>query len=71
MNFVQLVRQQMKSRGLSIRRVCRMSDVDPSFFAKVLRGERQPPDDERVLARLAASRRRGRPAPPSPTSWSR
>jgi transcriptional regulator with XRE-family HTH domain len=43
----------MKSRRLSIRRVCRSAAVDPSFLAKVLRGERRPPDDERVLRRLA------------------
>jgi transcriptional regulator with XRE-family HTH domain len=51
--FSQLVRQQMKAHRLSIRAVCRRAEVDPSFFAKVLRGERTPPDSERVLRRLA------------------
>lgn len=43
----------MKAKRMSIRRVSRHAEVDPSFFAKVLRGERNPPDDERVLRRLA------------------
>ncbi|HRY28532.1 MAG TPA: helix-turn-helix transcriptional regulator [Elusimicrobiota bacterium] len=53
MSFVRLVREQMKEKGLSIRQICRSADIDPSFFAKVLRGERRPPDDEPVLRRLA------------------
>src|SRR5687768_5277141 len=53
LNFSQLVRQQMKTKRVSIRRVSRHAELDPSFFAKVLRGERNPPDDERVLRRLA------------------
>lgn len=53
MSFSQLVRQQMKAKHLSIRRISRRAEVDPSFFAKVLRGERQPPDNEKVLRRLA------------------
>jgi transcriptional regulator with XRE-family HTH domain len=43
----------MKAGRMSIRRVSRRAELDPSFFAKVLRGERNPPDDERVLRRLA------------------
>jgi len=51
--FARLLRRQLKERDISIREVCRYARIDPSYMAKVLRGERNPPDDERVLFRLS------------------
>lgn len=53
MDFVQLFQRQIKEKKISIRKISRISGIDSSFLAKVLRGERQPPDDERTMRRLA------------------
>ena len=43
----------MRRQGISLRELCRLSGLDPSFFSKVLGGKRNPPSDEGALRRLA------------------
>lgn len=43
----------MRRQGISLRELCRLSGLDPSFFSKVLGGKRNPPSDEDALRRLA------------------
>ncbi|OGR54370.1 MAG: hypothetical protein A3I11_01345 [Elusimicrobia bacterium RIFCSPLOWO2_02_FULL_39_32] len=51
--FVQLIEEKMKEKGISLRKVAKEIEVDPSFFSKVLSGKRTPPGDEKVLKKLA------------------
>lgn len=53
--FSRLVTEAMDRRGLGLRELCRLVDLDPSFFSKVLTGKRSPPADEAVLKRLAGA----------------
>jgi transcriptional regulator with XRE-family HTH domain len=52
-DFFQLFNRQLKAKKMSIREVARQADIDPSLLAKVLRGERNPPNDEKIVRRLA------------------
>ncbi len=51
--FASEVVDGMRRRGLSLRKLCRLSGLDPSYFSKVLLGKRNPPSDEDALRRLA------------------
>lgn len=51
--FTQLITQKMKEKGISLRKVAKEIELDPSFFSKVLAGKRTPPADEKVLKNLA------------------
>lgn len=51
--FPARVAEEMRRRGLTLRRFCRAVELDPSFFSKVLAGKRSPPAEESVLRRIA------------------
>lgn len=51
--FAARVEDGMRSRGLSLRGLCREAEIDPSYFSKVLAGKRSPPSEESVLRRIA------------------
>ena len=51
--FAAVVRRRLRERGLGLREFCRLVDVDPSFFSKVLAGKRSPPSEDAVLRRIA------------------
>ena len=53
--FAQRVEAGMRRRGLTLRGLCRLAELDPSFFSKVLSGKRSPPSDEATLRRIAAA----------------
>ena len=50
-----LVGTAMARQGLGLRELCRRSELDPSFFSKVLAGKRNPPSEEAPLRRLASA----------------
>lgn len=51
--FAMVVSEGMRSRGFTLRGLCREAGLDPSFFSKILSGKRSPPAEEDVLRRLA------------------
>ena len=51
--FGNLVQEKIKTSSYSLREVCRKTGMDPSCFSKVLRGKRPPPDDEKLIRKLA------------------
>lgn len=51
--FAERVKAGMVRSGLTLRELCRRSQVDPSLLSKVLAGKRPPPADEKALRRLA------------------
>jgi transcriptional regulator with XRE-family HTH domain len=53
--FVERVEAGMRRRDLTLRGLCRLAGLDPSFFSKVLAGKRRPPSDESPLRRIAAA----------------
>ena len=53
--FARLIADAMSRRGLSLRELCRRSELDPSFLSKVLAGKRNPPSDEKVLRRVSGA----------------
>ncbi|HAZ07549.1 MAG TPA: hypothetical protein DCZ01_03255 [Elusimicrobia bacterium] len=54
-SFSRLVGTAMARQGLGLRELCRRSELDPSFFSKVLAGKRNPPSEEAPLRRLASA----------------
>lgn len=54
MNFVvNVIKQRIKTKKISIRNLARICGLDHSFLAKVINGQRSLPRDEKVLRRLA------------------
>ena len=51
--FAARVGEALERRGLALRELCRLVDLDPSFFSKVLSGKRSPPMEEQSLRRIA------------------
>lgn len=70
------MRDRLNALGWGLREFCRETDVDPSFFSKVLSGKRSPPSDEAVLRRIARALELDAPSVivasgRIPTEWSR
>jgi len=53
MNFSKIVKEKLKDKKMSVRTLCKKVKLDPSFFSKVLRGERNPPSDENIIIKIA------------------
>lgn len=51
--FAARVAAGLRSRGLTLRGLCREAGLDASFFSKVLAGKRSPPSEEALLRRIA------------------
>lgn len=52
-SFSTLVSSRLKDGPHSLRKVCRESGLDPSYFSKAARGKCPPPTDEKILIKLA------------------
>ena len=46
--FSKEIRNAMKEKGISIRELGRVTDIDFSFLSRILRGERTPPSNEKI-----------------------
>ena len=53
MTFAALVKSRLTEKKISLRELCRRSDMDPSLLSKTLVGKRNPPSDDGTLTRLA------------------
>lgn len=53
MTFAALVKSRLTEKKISLRELCRRSDMDPSLLSKALVGKRNPPSDDGTLTRLA------------------
>ena len=51
--FALMVKGGLDRSGITLRELCRQTDIDPSFLSKVLSGKRSPPGEEAALRRLA------------------
>lgn len=51
--FAKVVKEKLIAKNLSVRALCRKVKLDASFFSKILKGERNPPSDEKVIYRIA------------------
>ncbi|MDI6642370.1 MAG: helix-turn-helix transcriptional regulator, partial [Elusimicrobiota bacterium] len=51
--FTKVIKEKLKEKNLSIRALCRKIQLDASFFSKVLKGERKPPSDEKIIYKIA------------------
>lgn len=54
-DFKQLVEEGLKTRGISLRELCRRAGADASYLSKVLAGKRNLPEQDAVLNGLAAA----------------
>jgi len=52
-SIVSVIKQQIKTKKISIRNLARNCGLDHSFLAKVINGRRTLPREEKVLKRLA------------------
>jgi len=53
--FASMVKSGLDRSGITLRELCRQTDLDPSYLSKVLSGKRSPPGEEAALRRLAKS----------------
>lgn len=51
--FTKVIKEKLKEKNLSVRALCRKIQLDASFFSKVLKGERNPPSDEKTIYKIA------------------
>ncbi|HLD29193.1 MAG TPA: helix-turn-helix transcriptional regulator [bacterium] len=51
--FRDILKREMKSRNLGIREFSRRVGMDPSFLSKILSGQRNPPQEEFLLKKIA------------------
>ena len=51
--FVKSVKDKLKEKNISVRSLCKNVGLDASLFAKVLKGKRNPPFDERIITKIA------------------
>lgn len=51
--FSRILKKLRIDKGLSLRKICEMTDYDPSNWSKVERGIISPPSDEKVLRKWA------------------
>jgi len=50
-----LINDGLKRKNISLRALCRLARLDPSFMSKVLAGKRNPPTDTPALTALSAA----------------
>jgi len=48
------LQNQLSLKGMSVRRMSALAKVSPGFWARVIRGERNPPRDEMQLNRVGS-----------------
>ncbi|MFN3966178.1 MAG: helix-turn-helix domain-containing protein [Endomicrobiia bacterium] len=53
MDFSKIVKDKLKDKKMSVRALCKKIKLDSSFFSKVLREERNPPSDEKIIVKIA------------------
>lgn len=51
--FGKILKDLRIQKGLSLRKVCQLTNYDPSNWSKIERGRISPPPDERILKRWA------------------
>ncbi len=51
--FGKNLKEMRIQRGLTLRKMCRLIDYDPSNWSKIERGIISPPSDERILRKWA------------------
>lgn len=51
--FIKSVKEKLREKNISVRSLCKNAGLDASLFAKVLKGKRNPPFDEKVITKIA------------------
>lgn len=54
-NFVNLIKQSIKEKNISLRALCKKAEIDASYLSKVMLGKRNAPDCEETLNKIAAA----------------
>ncbi|MEA2081650.1 MAG: helix-turn-helix transcriptional regulator [Elusimicrobiota bacterium] len=52
-NFSGIIREAIKKSGLSLRAFAKKCSIDSSYLSKVLKGKRNPPAEEKAIAKIA------------------
>jgi len=52
-NFREYLRKKLKEKGLSLREFAREVNIDVGFVSKILKGLRSPPQEEKVIKKMA------------------
>jgi|WetSurMetagenome_2_1015567.scaffolds.fasta_scaffold795286_2 HTH-type transcriptional regulator, competence development regulator len=51
--FGKLIKDNLKQKQISLRKLSKKVGLDPSFLSKVISGKRNPPSEERNLVKIA------------------
>lgn len=51
--FNRAIKEALKKKSWSIRKLARELNLEPGILSRILRGERNPPSNERIIVKLA------------------